>query len=223
MKAMFVLPLFLMASSLLIAKDYSDPRGFKVSFPEDWSIAPHMYGTNALAAPSTTDKNAFLKNANILTDHLGQSSLEEYYNASMKKVEESVANYKLEDSGSTTIGGREAKWAIYQATIEGVSGKVLQYMIRNGKQVVLITGVDGLDQFNADRATFESIASSIHFDREVITPQRDAAAPALRKEILPAKMEQAPQKPLTKPSSRRQSFPSIPGDADMPARLYYQR
>ncbi len=221
---MLTLYLIVALNSLAIAGSYSDPQGFNVTFPDEWVIHPGAQGMKVFGMSKMADKNMFITNASIMTTRLRSESLDNYFNASLKHVEQASANYKLQDSGSTQINGREAKWAVYQATMQGVSGTIMQYMIRNGKQVVILTAVDSMDQFSADRSIFEGIASSIHFERDLITPQRDESAPVMRKEIMPTKVEKSPQRSTpSKIQPRKEIFKSAPGDADMPARLYYEK
>ena len=213
---MIALYLIVAFNSLAIAQSYSDPQGFNVTFPNEWAVHPGSEGMRVFGTSQLTDKHLFITNASVMTVRLRSESLDDYFNASLKHMEKSAANYKLEDSGSTQIGGREAKWAVFQATMKGVSGKIMQYMIRNGKQLVILTAVDSMDQFSANRPAFEQIASSIKFEREIISPQRDSSAPMRTRESMPAKVEKSPQQ-------RQQIFQSAPGDADMPARLYYDK
>ena len=229
MNTSFIFSLFMAAfctSSSLFAIDqalmhsYTAPGGFTISFPKKWTIRPELDHTEVTARAEKTDKNLFLQNASVIAAQLERMSLDDYFAASMKKVESSVTHVKLEDTGYAKVDHREAKWAIYQVTVQGVSGKVIQYMIRNGNQVLIFTGTASAEQFATDRSMLEAIATSIQFEKSGTIPQHDLSPGKLQRNKQPMQKNKIPTATLLQ---RAQSVQPIPGDADMPARLYYNR
>ncbi len=225
MKTLFLFSLFmaalctvgsLVAADELLMHPFSDPHGFTISFPRKWSVRPRYHQTevSAKAKADMADNNSFIPNANVMMANLRGMSLDQFHDASMKKIEASVANYQLEDSGTTKINGHDAHWAMFQATIRGVSGKMIQYMIRNGKEVVIVTGIDSIDQFSKDRPTLEAIATSVNFEKESINHsyyERSSSG------------QPSQSMSLSRPTGHKPIFQIAPGDAYMPARLYYER
>lgn len=136
---------------------------FTIETPQGWrKVDTTFNGIKAimLFAPDMTD--GFRSSLNVVTENMGNNSLQQYVDKNITTMQQFMANFKLIEKGETDINGIPSRWLKYTAT-SAQGGKELTaivYAVPQNGIVYNITGVTISGAGDKYFAVFENVASS---------------------------------------------------------------
>lgn len=116
---------------------YTSPRGYSIAYPSDWSN-PDVQSNGALVAFLTPTNNK-TENLNIQASNVSASDTLSNVTSTILSENEGLANFKLIDSGNTTLGGNPAYKIVFTVTSSsGDNLKVTQiWTVKDGKEYLI--------------------------------------------------------------------------------------
>jgi hypothetical protein len=113
--------------------------GFTVRYPADWEqeTATTEWIAAVFLSPTRDAVDGIRPNVNVVVEPLTSTmGVTAYFDAATTTARGLFADYEPVDRGRTTLGGIQARWIEYRATIDG--NRVQQH------QVITVRGSDGV-------------------------------------------------------------------------------
>ena len=144
---------------------YDDKEDFSIRFPDDWEVVEEFMGTRVFGrSPQSGADDQFQENVNVVVEKVGSVTLEEYDKISMANVARIVTDYRLIDSGPTTLGGEPGRRMVMSHRMGQYSIMAsCHFAVKDGRAyVVTCTALeDTYDQF---APKFDDIVKTFRFE-----------------------------------------------------------
>lgn len=134
---------------------------FTIETPQGWRRVDTTFnGIKAVMAFAPDVVDGFRPSLNVLSENIGNNSLEQYLDKNVATMQQYMSNFKLLDKGEKDINGNPSKWLKYTAmSAKGEIGAVL-YMISQKGIVYNITGVAKMGGGDKYFTAFENAIST---------------------------------------------------------------
>ncbi len=135
---------------------YTNPAGFSITFPKDWTVRPNVAGLQVLGTPAKQAVPDFANNVGVLLESTGRKDLtvQEYLKASVQQAPKIIKNF--------TVIRQDAEAGTLEYT--GTVGRPLHFLarvvIKDGKAFTgTFTATDA--SFAAGRADAEAVLKTL--------------------------------------------------------------
>jgi len=139
----------------------SEPEGFALTFPSDWTKSTSGHGMNLEIIPADQqDASVFRDDIIVRAEGLPKEMpLEEFAAAKVKAVANSLLDYKEIAKGPMKVGGQEARSLTFSYTNPNfkVSVTSMACFLVSGKRGFTVTANAATERFPARKARFEEI------------------------------------------------------------------
>jgi hypothetical protein len=135
---------------------------FEIDVPPGWQALRDLGMMRvAVVSPQEGATDSFQENVNVVLDGLPPGmTWEAYEQRSLAQMQQGMADFATVESGEVEVGAHSATRSIYEHTLNGRRLRVLNYTIREGDRVYVITGSAPADTFERYASTFDDVARS---------------------------------------------------------------
>ncbi|MEX1013181.1 MAG: DcrB-related protein [Waddliaceae bacterium] len=144
---------------------YKSVNGYIIEAPESWEVDEGIFGTDViLLAPSDSPNDAFRENMNVMIVPLDVAiTRKEFYETSVKGLNQALTNFSLQESKDLTIGGVPALQIVFSHQVGDVKAIVEQYLVMRGNAAFIFTFTAAPDSYDKYLPVFNRIVKSIKF------------------------------------------------------------
>jgi hypothetical protein len=141
--------------------------GFTIDYPEGWEeLAPESeLIAVALVAPASDAVDGVRPNVNVVVEALRATmSMDEYYESATSISAAVFQDYEVLEEGATSLGGLDARWIEYEATVGGNSLHQRQVITVHGSDGIVVTVTASVEGFDDAMPQTDGIVTSLRFD-----------------------------------------------------------
>ena len=162
-----MLILLLIASCLsgCQSKVIQDPDTCKINIPPGWKTQKNIDGIFLTAISPFEDKDdMFQENFNIVVEKIPSTmSVDKYYELNMKTLKRDFPTFLHNESGETTISGKNARWATYFLFANNTKLKAIVYLVTNNNLGYAIIFMATAESYSDYTTRFEAAIESFRF------------------------------------------------------------
>lgn len=146
--------------SAIASKYESKDKKYSIEFPDDWDVKEGYMGTDVMGVSKVEGETV-----NVVVSQLQKpQSLQEYTAGGCEALGKELTDFKLIDSGNSTIDGEPALWCLFTAKENGTAIQVLDYLFTKDKFGYVITCGSSPSNFDAAKPSLEKIAQTFKFE-----------------------------------------------------------
>lgn len=128
-------------------------KGLSIAYPDDWRMQENVMGTVVMfLSPTESETDTFSENVNVVTQDLSKSpmSLDDYTDLNLQQLGTVISDFKLIESGATTMDGMKATYVVYSGT-QGVNDLMFRqvWAIDNNDMAYVLTFSAMVDKYES--------------------------------------------------------------------------
>lgn len=146
-------------------KEYKSVKeSYSIKYPSDWSqeIQNNGFMITMFKSQPENPQDTFIENTNVIVEKATGYTLNQYYKANLDSMKgpNALKEFKVVQSGNTTINNNPAKVITYTHSYEKIKLKVKAYFLCNGKNGYVITSTASPTSFKSYEPEFDRISKS---------------------------------------------------------------
>lgn len=142
---------------------HDDLNGFYLNYPTDWEVKKKLVNQPVVFAAFANEQKGFRSNFNVVIIDIGEDfnlNTVVSQNLEVMKASDPSGNFKLLKEGSTAINDHKALWAIYKIEKDDLKLNLLQFNIKKGTQLFILSFFTLEDEFDDYQGLFKEVAFS---------------------------------------------------------------
>ncbi|MES0491963.1 MAG: PsbP-related protein [Leptospirales bacterium] len=144
-------------------------HGYSIDFPESWSVEKYESGLMSIlgSSPAENREDMFTENVGVaiepLTGANAYMALDEYFELSIKGMENALDDYQLIKQSKTKVDGREAYVVVQTYEFGSVKIKSLMYILVINQTGYVLAFTASPQTFNRYLDIFQAIVDRFRF------------------------------------------------------------